>query len=144
MLYWQLWKSTSKEAAVQKLIDIQPDSIDRKLLDKLFDKPKVIKTKLLIECLSHRSDLVRLKAVQILQQRSLLMSKLQKLLIDTNAEIRYIGLLSIIKNGEVCADEEAKQILVKVKSPKGISFHRVQNLQMKRGESVWGSIKIRR
>lgn len=110
-----------KDEAIQRLNELQPDSINLETIAQIFTNPLGIKTSNLLSCLSHRYDVVRLKAMQILRDRSQLGIEVSKqLTTDTNPEIRYLALRNLIDLGELISDDDAEKILIKSKPIRGL------------------------
>jgi hypothetical protein len=62
----------SRDDAITVLLELQPESVDDGLVDKLFDRPAGVETSLLVKGVTHRSAKVRRTVVPFLVQRKAL------------------------------------------------------------------------
>ncbi|WP_316395790.1 DUF4062 domain-containing protein [Bradyrhizobium sp. 33ap4] len=104
----------SRESAVRALLELQPETLDDRLIDDLFAKPEALPTNLLLEGVTHRHSKVRSRIVTILVARGALRNEIaERLLDDSEASVRYEALLALLRDGRDVPDEKAKSILIK-------------------------------
>jgi hypothetical protein len=104
----------SRERAVRSLIELQPENIDERLVDKIFTKPASLPTALIQGATAHRNAKVRATVVPILAARNALPTDVaERLLDDSSAAVRFDALRSLIKDGREFPDDKTKSILVK-------------------------------
>lgn len=102
----------SREIAIRALYELQPTSIDRALVDSLFQQPESIPSELLLEGLEHPDARVRTVVVAAARRLGMLdPDKAQKLLADADLGVRLLGLEALIDAGKPQTDEQAKSIL---------------------------------
>lgn len=101
-----------REHAVKALYELQPESVDRQLLARVFEKDTSLGEPLLIEGVNHRSALVRRITTAILAKRDkLAASEAERLLSDTDEDVRYIALNALVHSGRAFSEEQAKAVL---------------------------------
>lgn len=111
----------SREAALKVLFELEPESVDQRIVDAVFGKPETLSTELLLLGASHRSTSVRRAVVMILQSRSALGVKTtERLLEDSDVEIRFAGLTVLTSSGREYSEEQAKSIIVKPRARSGL------------------------
>ncbi|BCG47166.1 hypothetical protein GEOBRER4_n1991 [Citrifermentans bremense] len=104
----------SREGAFEHLYELQPGSVDDKLLAALFSNPATLSTEVLLRGASHQSPAVRRKVISLLCERTALPINLaEELLSDTEATVRHSALSYLVDHERVYSDDEAKNILVK-------------------------------
>lgn len=109
-----------REQAIRSLYELQPDSVDRQLLARLFEKDAALDGEILVEGTSHRSASVRRIAAAILAKRGkLAVSDAERLLTDADEDVRYIALTALADGGRVFTEEQARSTLLR-KTPGGI------------------------
>ena len=107
----------SRERAIVALFDLQPTSINSRLLATLFENATSIDSDTLSQGLGHPSSGVRRMVVKLLRERgSLDIEKAEQLKSDSDAEIRFEALQSLRNKGKQFSDDEARKILVKPKA----------------------------
>lgn len=104
----------SRERGFVALFELQPSYVNNSVLTRLFQNLDALPDDLLLKGVDHRSSEVRRKIISALQARNALPSVIaEKLLSDSHPAVRYAALESLIANGRLFSDEEAKSILVK-------------------------------
>ncbi|MPR13386.1 DUF4062 domain-containing protein [Microvirga tunisiensis] len=100
----------SRVRAVKALIELQPLSVDVKLLDELFGNEGSLSTPLLLDVIKHRNPKIREIAAGILRQRNALsVAVAEELLSDEDASVRYEALRVLHESGKRYSDEEASR-----------------------------------
>jgi hypothetical protein len=103
-----------REKALLELFELQADSISEQLANLLFENPDGIDDGTLVAGLEQRSAAVRKRCAQILYERGKLPVVIaEKLLSDSDAEVRLAAVSSLIQAGRTFPPHEAKRILVK-------------------------------
>jgi Domain of unknown function (DUF4062) len=103
-----------RSKAIQAIIELQPSDIDDDLVKEILPDDGSIDPTLLVSLLQNRNRKVRSAALQIAKRNSLLTADMaNRLLSDTEAEIRYEALAYLAKKGRVFSAEEAKNALIK-------------------------------
>lgn len=103
----------SREIAIRALYELQPTSIDKTLVDSLFQKPESIPPELLLEGVEHPDVRVRTAVVAAARRLGVLSpDKAQKLLADADLGVRLLGLEALIDAGNPQTDEQARSILM--------------------------------
>lgn len=106
-----------RRSALEALYAMQPTSVEQDLLDALFSRDAEFDDEILIRGLSHRSSVVRTAVVKLLQKRrALIPSVAEPLLNDSNAEVRFEALQSLVASGRSYSIDQARTVLVR-KSP---------------------------
>lgn len=104
----------SREKAIIALYEIQPTSINQNVLAALFDNAVALSTETLLYGVGHQNSNVRRIVVELLRGRNALPNEMaEQLLIDSDAAVRYEALKSLMDNGHLFSDEDAKKVLVK-------------------------------
>lgn len=104
----------SRELAILALYELQPTSISRDVLTKLFSNEMALSTEILSRGVEHQNSDVRRIVVELLSARRALPTDLaEQLLNDSDATVRYEALKSLVKNGRIFSNADAKQILEK-------------------------------
>lgn len=107
----------SRDRALQALVELQVDSIDKTILRRLFTPDVRFDPALLSKGLSSRSAAVRLAIVRQLHSQNAFNNEIaESLLTDGSAVVRLEALLSLIKSGRQFSNEEARRILVRPRS----------------------------
>jgi Domain of unknown function (DUF4062) len=103
-----------REQAIKALYELQPDSVDRQLLTRVFEKDAALDEKLLVEGTSHRSASVRrITAATLAKRGKLAVTDAERLLSDADEDVRYIALATLTKGGKTFTEEQAKSVLVR-------------------------------
>ncbi|NEV79111.1 DUF4062 domain-containing protein [Rhodopseudomonas sp. BR0C11] len=103
-----------REKAVRVLYELQPDSVDRQLLARLFEKESTIDAETLVDGTNHRSASVRRISAALLAKRGKLsVSDAERLLTDADEDVRYVALTALADNGRAFTEEQAKSILLR-------------------------------
>ena len=103
-----------REQAIKALYELQPESVDTQLLTHVFDKPRALNDEILTEGTNHRSALVRRLTASILSNRNrLATSDAERLLSDTDQDVRFIALSSLARGGRIFSEEQARATLVR-------------------------------
>lgn len=102
------------------LLELQPASVDDKLLRAIFSRSKP-PTELLLQALDQRSGEVRQMAIaELRKRRALPLPTAEKLLGDESTRVRYEAMQSLISAGRTFSAEEVKSVLIrKSESPLG-------------------------
>lgn len=133
----------SREKAVRSLFELQPTSISRKILTKLFDNNAALSTETLLNGVGHRNSDVRRIIVEILCNRSALPQETaEQLLNDDDAKVRYEALKSLINNGRSYSNAEAEKIIVKKSQPSGLGLMSIGIPDS--GDTQWAHFKLQR
>jgi len=104
----------SRENALEAIYDLQPESIDQKLVDEVLNHSNSFDTALLLPGATHRSPQVRRAVLPVLFEREELPLEIaEKLLGDSDAMVRYFALRTIVASGKEISKEQAKTTLVK-------------------------------
>lgn len=112
----------SRNRAIEVLFELQPETVDRKLVKRIFEQANSLERQVLLRALEHRSGEVRRTAAIALRERKELEPAVaERLLSDTDAEIRLEALIVLVDAGRVFSDGEARKILVKPIAP-GLSL----------------------
>jgi hypothetical protein len=99
--------------AFDKLIKLDPDVLDRADVDALFSFSKSVPTATLERCLGLKADRVRKAAAGILGSRGAIdIPAAEKMLTDTDGEVRLIGIESLQQNGVEVSDETVRAALI--------------------------------
>jgi hypothetical protein len=102
----------SRESALERLIELAPESIGPVLVEQLFDRDEAISTDTLKRGISQPNNLLRLAVVKSLRSRNALdQREAETLLADSDARIRFEALQQLAESGRNFPDAEA--ILVK-------------------------------
>lgn len=134
----------SKEKAIRALYELQPVSIDQKLLDSIFDAAEAISTEILVQGVGHRNSEVRRTVVELLKDRKSLPPELaQRLLNDEIASVRYAALMSLYETGQSFSDEDAQAILIKKTSASGIGLLGIASTDIS-GKNFWDEFRKHR
>jgi hypothetical protein len=103
-----------REQAIKALYELQPDSVDRQLLARVFEKDAALDEKLLVEGTSHRSASVRrITAATLAKRGKLAVTDAERLLSDADEDVRYVALTALAKGGRAFTEEQAKSALVR-------------------------------
>ncbi|KIZ45663.1 MULTISPECIES: DUF4062 domain-containing protein [Rhodopseudomonas] len=103
-----------REQAIRALYELQPDSVDRQLLACVFEKDVAFDEEILVEGTSHRSASVRRITATILAKRGkLTVSDAERLLSDTDEDVRYVALRALADSGRTFTEEQAQSILLR-------------------------------
>ncbi len=103
-----------REQAIKALYELQPDSIDKRLLGRVFNNDSALDDEILNEGTQHRSALVRRITASILAKRNKLqVSDADRLLADTDEDVRYIALSALVRSGRVFSMEQASSALLR-------------------------------
>lgn len=103
-----------REKALQELFELQTDIVSDRVIKRLFDKPESISDDTLTKGIGQRSDIIRRACVALLAKRKKLTSEMaEKLLVDGDAEVRFVALATLMKLGRSLSQEEAEKILVR-------------------------------
>jgi hypothetical protein len=108
------------DAALRRIVERQVDKISGDLGDILFGNPRSLRTPTLNACLSAKSEIVRLRAAQVLSARGeIALETARTLMTDTSHEIRLIAAESFRKGGQTLDEAVVKAALriVKQSSP---------------------------
>jgi hypothetical protein len=131
-----------REKAILALYELQPSSLSPKLLMELFNHDETLTNEVLLQGVGHRDPGVRRKTVELLFEREALSIELaDKLLIDGDAEVRYVGLKQLIKSGRAFSNEEANKILVKQSQGKGFGLIGSASRDSE-GKSCWDDFQL--
>lgn len=103
-----------REKAVQALFQLQPAVVDTILLREIFENDSGLSTDTLLRGIDHRNSNVRRLVAEALRVRGALPAEIaEKLLEDSDADVRYEALQSLISNGRTFSDQEARAILIR-------------------------------
>lgn len=103
-----------RREALEALFTLQPSTVKQALLDALFSSDAEFDDEILLRGLSHRNVLVRITVVKLLQKRrALVASVAEPLLNDSDAEVRYEALQTLVASGRNYSVEQAKAVLVR-------------------------------
>jgi len=129
----------SREAAINAIYELQPESVNAALVRAVFSKPNSLETTSLTDGAVHRSVTVRRAVVPILVARHALDNKIAEgLLQDTDATIRYQALRSLEQNGRKYTVEQARSVLIKPAKPGGFGvFGYGGPMHDSEGEAQW-------
>ena len=95
------------------LLELQPASVDDKLLRAIFSRSKP-PTELLLQALDQRSGEVRQMAIaELRKRRALPLPTAEKLLGDGSTRVRYEAIQSLISAGRAFSVEEVKSVLIR-------------------------------
>ncbi|SDR48570.1 protein of unknown function [Rhizobiales bacterium GAS113] len=104
----------SRENAIKILYELQPDSIDDKLVDDLFSDGSTLDSALLVNGVNHRSGKVRARVASLLAERNELdVGVAEQLLADADLNVRHEALLALLGLGREFSEKEAKALLVR-------------------------------
>ena len=132
----------SREKAIRSLYELQPTSISRKILTALFDNDVALSTATLLNGVGHRNSEVRRIVVELLCSRQALPDETaDQLLTDSDAKVRYEALKSLVKNGRVYSDAEAKKVLVKQVQNSGLGLL-ARGAPDSTGEACWTHFQL--
>ena len=107
----------NRRAALETLYTLQPSTVNKDLLDALFNRDAEYDNEILLRGLSHRNASVRATLVRVLQKRKALVASIaEPLLNDSDADVRYEALQALITEGRSFSEEQAKAILVRKNS----------------------------
>ena len=111
--------STSK--GFEKLFALSPDSVSQSTVKKLFQHPSSLATDDLLNCLDLKVDKIRRKAAELLYKRSALNDgTIDKLLTDSDRELRFIALKYLLDNGNEPEEGKVRSLLIESNS-RGLS-----------------------
>lgn len=100
--------------AVRTLYVLQPASIDKSLLHEIFGNPHGIPTDVLMDGIGHLNADIRLPIVKELRVRGEITPALaEKLSTDSDANVRYEALMTLVESGAQYSIADAKGILTK-------------------------------
>ena len=100
--------------AIQAIIELEPSNLEDELIKKIFDGGTSIDTDQMDLLLQNRIQKVRNAALRIAKQKSLLTIDIaNRLLSDSDADVRYEALNYLKGAGRAFSDGEAKTALVK-------------------------------
>lgn len=103
-----------RRAALEALYTLQPSTVNQDLLDTLFSRDVEFDDEIMLRGLSHRNALVRTTVVKLLhKRRALVASVAAPLLNDSDAEVRYAALRTLVESGRSYSVEQAKAALVR-------------------------------
>jgi hypothetical protein len=102
--------------AFEMLVEVDPDTISERCVRTLFAYPDSISTSTAESCLELKSESVRRAAAALLHSRQALnVTTAEKLLSDTDIEVRFIAVESLIQQGVPLQEETVKKALVRQK-----------------------------
>lgn len=100
--------------ATQAIVELEPSDLDDGLIKEIFGDERSIEPDQLSLLLQNRNQKVRTAALRFAKQRSLLTVDIaNRLLSDTDANIRYEAITYLTQTGQTFSDTEAKAALVK-------------------------------
>lgn len=135
----------SREAAVRALFELQPSIVDGRLVHELFENHSVLSTELLQVGLDQANVNVRRTVVELLGSRGALSPDIaEKLLADSDLDIRYEALKVLQAHGRVLSEREAKAILAKPVVTNTLSRLFIPYPNEGLGHSVWERFKLER
>jgi hypothetical protein len=106
--------SEGQSKAIQAIIELQPSDLDDELIGEIFDNGTSIDPDQLNLLIQSRSQKVRAAALRFAKHKSILTIEIaNRLLSDTDADIRYEALNYLIQAGQAFPEAEAKAALVK-------------------------------
>jgi hypothetical protein len=125
---------TSRDDAVCALNELQPSRVSRTILSDIFQITDTVMTGTLIESLKHQNADVRRAAAQTLYSRGELSAEIASILLsDSDPDIRYVALRTLVANGQHFTDDKAKSILMPLtKGPNALI-----PLPDQKGKSAW-------
>jgi hypothetical protein len=104
----------SRSRAIAVLFELQPESVNQKLVAEVFAHAKALDEPILLQAAEHRSPAIRLEGVRELRRRSKLGTELaEKLLDDTDPDVRFEAILALTHAGRTFSADEARRVLVK-------------------------------
>lgn len=125
----------SRERAIIALYELQPTSINQNVLAALFDNEAALSTKTLLGGVGHQNSNVRRIVVELLRSRHALPNEVaEQLMTDSDANVRYEALESLVDAGRTFSDEDAKKILIRQVPNRGFG---VLGTSGTAGEACW-------
>ena len=102
----------SIDDALKRVREHDVDMLDTKIIQDLFSSPSSLETKTLVDCLSARSEDVRVSAARVLYNRNEISNAIaNSLLTDSNHEIRLVAVETLHQQGNPLDDELVKKVL---------------------------------
>lgn len=133
-----------REKAILSLYELQPTSISQKVLESLFDNDAALSTEILLNGVGHRNSEVRRTVVELLCNRHALPGETAELLLsDSNAKVRYEALKSLIDNGHIFSNVEAKNILIKKVQRNALGLL-AMGVSDSEGDTLWSHFQLNR
>ena len=109
-----LLTSTDLSKAFERLIELDPDKADEVDVSTLFARPKSVPTATLERCLRLKSDNIRKVVAALLSSRRAIdIQTAEKLLTDTDFEVRLIGIESLLQQGVSLPEETIRAALIR-------------------------------
>jgi hypothetical protein len=132
----------SREKSILALYELQPTSISRNVLAALFDNGAALSAEMLLDGVGHQNANVRRIVVKLLRSRRALPNEMaEQLMTDSDAAVRYEALKSLIDAGRTFSDEEAKKVLIKQTTNRGLGLFRMSDTE---GEACWKHLRQQR
>ncbi|WP_226622618.1 DUF4062 domain-containing protein [Brucella anthropi] len=111
------------EAALKRLLENEVDKIEKATVDTIFRSPQSLSTSVLIQCLSAKAELVRLRAVEHLYKlREVSDDTAELLLTDSNYEVRLWAAEALKSNGRALEDSVVRASLSVLRRTLGLSL----------------------
>jgi hypothetical protein len=115
--YVSIMLTQSAAMGLDALIELQADSFEDALVDRVFAKPAVLPAMSLERCLTHKTAQLRARAAAVMRERDALSEEATtRLSDDSDPEVRFQGLLGRLAAGESISEDVAKGILVRRKT----------------------------
>ena len=118
----------------------QFESLNADVLEPVLETFESLETVTLLAALEHRNPSVRLKALQLLNERGALLEEgIYTLLSDNDALVRYAAIVMLKRRGKSLAEDDIKEILVQSHRPMspGLSILTASAQSNRMGETLF-------
>ncbi|MCC4298858.1 hypothetical protein [Aurantimonas coralicida] len=103
-----------------RLIEYDPENVDQQTVAELFRHPDTITTETLLKCLDLKADAVRIGAANVLLKRDALDdTSAERMITDTNFEVRLSAIKALALRGRKLDDEIVKEALIRPAARRG-------------------------
>jgi hypothetical protein len=133
----------SRDLALDALLELQPPTVDAKLLSQILVDTPALSTDRLLKAVTHQDATVRHLAVKFLRRRGELPTQLaEQLMDDPYGPVRYESLMSEVDRDKQFSDADARKVLVRPEP--GVGALRWLNQPLAYDESFWQEYKTGR